>query len=542
MSQRTNQSHSTISILDAHASLSTRHDRPQTPDELHEWLLRHLGLTIPERAIVDGHSAPLEYLVHTYFEGKYHRGRAGEWALAPLAPAAARTADCIVWASRGGGKTFLGAVATLLDLLFKPAVQVRVLAGSLEQSQRMHEYLRTLLARPGISGIIDGRVSTRAVNISTGACVRVLAASQTSVRGTRVQKIRCDEVDLFDPDLWRAAQLVTRSIAPSPGPWGSHIRGSVEALSTMHRPYGLMWDLVGDLVNAPGADASDASDDAAPPHAHLNRPPVFRWGVVDVLERCAPERPCDSCILFPECAGRAKHLGGGHIRIDDAVQLKGRVDRATWESEMLCLRPRRTHAVYPEFSPDIHVLRLDSLRPVARWHAAMDFGIRSESVVLLASVDDAGTIIIDREHAAANQPVPDQIAVLKDWLAQGACPEGLATIAIDPAGFNRSEQTGDTNAALLRAHGWTVRGPSATIHAGLRLVRRRLAPAAGDPPTLFIHPRCTRLIECLTRYHFPEHKAQAFDPVKDGPDHACDALKYLVASLDAGEGVRVRGY
>ena len=39
----------------------------------------------------------------------------------------------------------------------------------------------------------------------------VLAQSQRSVRGLRVQKLRCDEVELFDPAVWEAAQLTTRS-------------------------------------------------------------------------------------------------------------------------------------------------------------------------------------------------------------------------------------------------------------------------------------------------------------------------------------------
>ena len=35
----------------------------------------------------------------------------------------------------------IGAVATLLDMLFKPGVQVRILAGSKEQSGKMYGYL-----------------------------------------------------------------------------------------------------------------------------------------------------------------------------------------------------------------------------------------------------------------------------------------------------------------------------------------------------------------------------------------------------------------
>ncbi|MEL6796140.1 MAG: hypothetical protein AAFO89_04875 [Planctomycetota bacterium] len=40
------------------------------------------------------------------------------------------------------------------------------------------------------------------------------------------------------------------------------------------------------------------------------------------------------------------------------------------------------------------------------------------------------------------------------------------------------------------------------------------------------------LIEALERYHYPEDRPEATEPVKDGFDHAADALRYLVINLD----------
>ena len=48
-------------------------------------------------------------------------------------------ADPLVWACRGGGKTLVGA-ATLLDMLFKPGMEIRILGGSQTQSERMYEH------------------------------------------------------------------------------------------------------------------------------------------------------------------------------------------------------------------------------------------------------------------------------------------------------------------------------------------------------------------------------------------------------------------
>jgi len=66
---------------------------------------------------------------------------------------------------------------------------------------------------------------------------------------------------------------------------------------------------------------------------------------------------------------------------------------------------------------------------------------------------------------------------------------------------------------------------------GADAVRARLKPAEG-PPRLLIHRRCTHLIEALEKYHYSEKDLTSMDPVKDGPDHAADALRYLVLNLD----------
>jgi hypothetical protein len=283
--------------------------------------------------------------------------------------------------------------------------------------------------------------------------------------------------------------------------------------------------------------------------------------VVDSLERCDPTRECAVCPLHEECGGRAKDLTRepGHITVDDAIALKSRVDVATWRSEMLCIRPSTRHAVYPEFDPSRHVVKPGdprlSQRRIIAWYGAMDFGIRAESVVLLVSEDEEGVLVVEHEHAASDQPVTAQVERLRRWLDDGlarvcedsplvrAAAGGLVHIAIDPAGNNRSDQTGEPNAALLRRAGWKVATPNRSIEAGLRLVRRRFAPAdAVQPPRLLVHSRCRRLIECLLRYRYPERDLAATTPEKGDFDHACDALRYLVMSVDAPASLRVEGY
>lgn len=486
---------------------------PRTPDDLARSLRVLAGVSVPRRALTPGHSAPFDYLAHAFFEGAPALGEA------PLAPP-----DAVVWANRGGGKTFLGALATMLDLVHKPGIEVRILGGSFEQSRRMHAHLRALFAREPLAGLVDGRITERRLALVDGSVVELLAQSQTSVRGTRVQKLRCDEVELFDPDVWEAAQLVTRSKAVQlPDGRTLVVRGTIDCLSTMHLPHGLMHAIVEEC--------------------RAGRRRLFRWGVADALARCGPEHACRSvdadCALFPECQGRAKawsdHEPAGHIEIADALAMKARVSAAAWEAEMLCLRPSRTHAVLPEFDPRLHVIHDDPPdSPAHTWIAGMDFGYRSPTVVLWACVDPAGTLRVLAERVESGLVLGDHVrAILESPWPPGGHAR-LAWIGVDPAGRQMNDQTGVSAVQAMGRANLRVRTRSMSVQEGLALVRARLRPAAaGLPPRLFVHARCARLVESLERYHYRPDRPESIEPVKDGNDHAADALRYMVQNLDA---------
>ncbi|RNC80404.1 MAG: hypothetical protein ED559_00900 [Phycisphaera sp.] len=461
---------------------------PETPNELHAWLVDTLSITIPRSPIIDGNSAPFDYLCHAFFEQNKPR-------------------DALVWANRGGGKTFLGALATALDLAFKPGIEIRILAGSLEQASRMHEHLRNLFARDPFAPLVEGRMTDKRLRLTTGSRVELLAASQASVRGTRVQKLRCDEVDLFDPKIWEAAQLVTRSARCG----CIHVPGSIECLSTMHQPFGMMSRLV-----------KDAED-----HSRA----VFKWGVVDVLEHCTDAHECtnesdDNCPLLPECGGSAKQRREpGHIAVGDALSMKRRVSLPVWNAEMLCLEPRRSDCVYPDFDPKLHVVSTNPESAGTTLIAGMDFGFRAPTVILWASVSITGVITVIRER------VEKEIVLASHARALADSDQFPVWVGVDPAGRQRSGQTGKSDIAVLTQHGLTIKARPSRIAEGIALVSSRLKPASGDP-TLFIHNRCTHLIEALQQYHYPPDNPVSMDPVKDGPDHAADALRYMVINLD----------
>jgi len=85
-----------------------------------------------------------------------------------------------------------------------------------------------------------------------------------------------------------------------------------------------------------------------------------------------------------------------------------------------------------------------------------------------------------------------------------------------------------------------VRCRPSGIVAGLEMIRAALAPAAGEP-TLFVHPRCARLIRALESYHYAPGGSEL--PVKDGEhDHLIDALRYHYVNLGISRKATVGSY
>ncbi|MDX2145921.1 MAG: hypothetical protein SFZ23_00225 [Planctomycetota bacterium] len=571
-------------------------EMPATREELRAWVLRVLAVRIAGEAMIPGHDTPMDYLAHAFFEGG--EATAHTPSEVQAAPGAAPTAqpapepvevpvhetpaDCVVWANRGGGKTFLGAVASVLDMVYKPGIEIRVLAGSMEQARRMHAHLRRFLALPTLEGLVQGRITDTRVRLRNGSELELLATSQASVRGTRVQKLRCDEVELFKDELWEAAQLVTRSKVCGK----VRVRGAVECLSTMHKPYGIMSRVVRE--------------------ARAGQRRLFRWGVADVLAPCGPAHECASgtereCGLWAECRGKAKQRGvdlAGHIEIADALRMKGRVSQATWDAEMLCLRPRRSDLVIPEFEARTHVVdevpgieaglvdgelasRVEA-DPGLSWVGGMDFGFRGATVILWGVVDpDKRLWIVDERVASETTLAEHAQAIRRGWgdawqrarSARNAAasaehergwPE-VDWLGVDPAGKQANIESGRSAVETLRGHGIKVKFRRAKVEEGLGLVRARLRPAgsgwkaggtleeedeggnAASPqarpgPRLFIHRRCEKLIRSLEEYHYARDDTYSLKPEKDGSDHAVDALRYLVLNLDRRGKAEFRKY
>jgi hypothetical protein len=465
-----------------HAAVVARHSCPQTKTDLKNYVSAFLCIDVPDKKICDHHCAPMDYLWHSF---------SSDFPQQPTANNQKPNADCVIWANRGGGKTQLAAALTLLDSIFKPNCQVRILGGSLEQSSRMYEYLVNF-AESKFADLIKDRALAGKCRFKNKSRVEVLTQSARNVRGRHVQKLRCDEVELFDEDILTAAQFVPNS--------KDGILASMEIISTMHRPYGLMQKAVA--------------------HARQNHTPIFQWCLWEVIEKCV-DRNCSQCPLWCDCQGKAKNAAG-FLAIDDCITQMRRSSRAAWESEMLCLRPSLENAVFAEFDPSAHVrpVEYDSNLPLYR---AINFGFVNPFVCLWIQVDTAGPVRVLDEYIRSKATIDMHALAIKKG-SPFLCR--VTATYCDPAGAGVNDVNGSSAVHELRKMGIVCRYRRSSILEGIELIRRALRNGRGES-TLVISPRCKNLIEALRCYHYPD-STTIEQPVKDGVyDHPIDALRYF---------------
>lgn len=198
--------------------------RPKTDDELHAVVLEYCGLDIPRKQVCPGHSSPFQAFADAYF------------ARFPIT----------VWkASRGfGGKSVLLAILGYIEIITLDT-WVNLLGGSGEQSKRVHEYMQgdhprmpdKFWASPNAPRhILRSDPIQRETKLVGGGNIKVLMASQTSVRGPHPTRLRLDEADETTIQIMDAA-LGQPMSTPS-------VKEQTVLSSTHHNPNGTMTEIL----------------------------------------------------------------------------------------------------------------------------------------------------------------------------------------------------------------------------------------------------------------------------------------------------------
>ncbi len=492
-------------------TIDPREEPARTPGQLRRWIRRYTGITIPEKAVCEGHQSPWDCF------RAIHLGR----------PSIA-----LILGSRGCGKSFLSALDTHLTSRWDPGHGTRILGGSKAQSAQIYAALRDIATSfegdregAGCDSASIAKLKKDGATYRNGSGVEILAASSTSVRGPHVPSLKLDEVDEMDTDIREAAMGMCLGRR---GGRGQRKRGkhsaSVIMTSTCHRVDGPMARLI---------ERAQAGDF-----------PLYTMCAFEVLERCPKWRSgprvgdspiyekCPDCPIFRYCCDvpdgaepKAKR-SAGHYPIDSLVQKLRTTSVRTFEADYLCRMSSAEEAWFPDFGPETHVTERAEFLDGEEVHLAVDSGVFT------------GAVFFQVTREPSNGGPVDEVRVFADYLSEGRgaqltaveiravatlrCPGTIHHATTDPAGNARTAigptVLGEYGRVGLHLKAW----PLGKVADGLALLDSFISPADGVP-RLLVHPRCSALIRALQGYRRGKRAGQWLDRPAD-PQHPSEDL------------------
>jgi len=467
-------------------------ERPKSRPALWEYVRRFFGLVLPYKKFTRGHSSPFDFVA----DGFFNPGQ-----------------DIAAWASRSGLKTLGASILAALEYRFYDCIQARVLSGSEDQARFLYEYWQRWCSTV-LADRLDGDVNRLLTRVAGGK-LEILAASQRRVRGGKVQRLYEDELDEIDPTIDAAAVGMIAS---------THVPGRTVYTSTWHRADGLMGRLV----------------DACPD----NGVRLHKWNIWESIE-CCPEdrhqlgRGCEHCALAPVCVAKAREFharenrkvgiaaeGMGVYRIDDAVKAFRKVSRATWQAEYECGRPTVEGLVYSGFDQCAH--RCDRPPQELRLFRSIDWGM-NVFVCLWLGVDKDGMVYLLDTYRAENAHLSQHADYIKSHRLRD-----IEATYCDPAGRNRSDQTGKSNVEFFRERGivctYTLSASGREVRNGIQLVRAALRSASGQVRFFYVANDNNRIfVKAMQNYRSRKVNALWIDAPAEPQEfeHIPDALRYF---------------
>ena len=196
---------------------------------------------------------------------------------------------------------------------------------------------------------------------------------------------------------------------------------------------------------------------------------------------------------------------------------------------------------FTTFRREAHVIEEFDDTRAREWFVALDYGFTHYTVALLGCTDGDGNVFVVDEHAERLWLPQRHAAAIKAMLGRHKIGDRKLEVSdlkrfVAGADVFSRQSDGSTVAAQYGKLGITLRCANTDRINGWAEILHRLGdPDAGIRPTLLIHQRCARLLECLPTLahdsHRPEDVMKA-DADEDGigGDDTADALRYLVAT------------
>lgn len=214
-------------------------------------------------------------------------------------------------------------------------------------------------------------------------------------------------------------------------------------------------------------------------------------------------------------------LEGGNVPADEIEQARRDLDERTFEQEYLATFVTYRNRIYYAFDRAHNVRKYDGPEPKIIY-IGMDFNINPMSIAVFVQEGDRVYAIDEIEMYSSNtEEAVEEI--------RARYPTAKVFVYPDPAGAARktSAAHGQTDHTILANAGFVVKSPRGhnAVRDGINAVNSKLCNSLGQR-TLFVDPKCRKIIECLEKHSFKEGTSI---PDKDtGYDHMADAVRYYI--------------
>ena len=218
---------------------------------------------------------------------------------------------------------------------------------------------------------------------------------------------------------------------------------------------------------------------------------------------------------------------------DDLDELKRTLTKETVLQEIMCEFQSYQGKVLPvdryqTISKDV---KYDPSKPV---YAGVDPGYRQSHIVIcqLHNETDRFAAIHQIDEISLTNSTTEELAQ-----AMKAKPYRYTAIFGDPAGSGTNLHSGRSDWQVFLDYGLRVKikrdAITRNVVSGVTHMRKWFEDANGKTH-FFMHPSCKESLASYENYHYPEHKAEQslkHEPVKDGREHGCDALRFMIVNL-----------
>lgn len=564
--------------------------------DLHNWIIAYLDLDMPD-AIIDpeSNSSPMDMIWEVY--------NAAIWENDKLSEAA----QFMFYSARAAFKTLSAAILELLMIVHAKRNVVHMAAIE-EQARKCQDYVKGFFARPYFRDFIVGdnlrtiemvryeKIGSKSEqNLTQKEWAKLTTADQAkyAIVDLKIEIAICtmtgsnskhstfmvvDEVDVVPNEkAYKQAKMI-------PDPADGKMPITVY-ISTRKTSIGLVQREI------------DEADETGLQIRH--------WNLIDVTEKCPPERHrpdlpklpiyrnnadlkaisqeaydklipaekekydkdqgytgcLENCRLFAVCRGRLADKQTSKSKLLKPViatqgafrKLAGDTDLA--KAELMCWKPSSEGLIYPRLDPDIHVLTAGQIAEKITGEPYPENFTKEDLIKLFfmrkIRIDGGMDFGFTHNFSVVTAAIDGRRAFVFDVIevAELELPQQIHHCKQRISAWNPQiwpDMASPQNIRAFHRAGFNMRkwkkGPD-TVIGGIEIVRTKLRPPMSEPELYFLKDDgVSVLVKKLQKYHKKQDAAGRWMDEPDKVDDDCvDALRYLIMNVFAPKGKIVSG-